>query len=267
MPAPVSAAFFSEHPVFSRTEYAAAIRRTDGDPTVSSMLAHHLRAGNIKRVTRGVFASVPPHADAGKWVPDLYQVAAVLRGGDCVVGYHSALDLHGCVYSAWPSGLQVIAPGRPGWQRLPDFHCWFIRPPRGFAPPDGVQMVNHLGMDVRVTTLERTVADIFARPNLAGGREELFQSVKLIERLDLADTVRHMRALGNAAAAGALGFWLESMRGTLDFSEKALRELRSLAPKRPRYAMGAKPGAGRATRGWNVILPVDLIAPSYEEFL
>ena len=53
----------------------------------------------------------------------------------------------------------------------------FVRPPRGFAPPDGVTAVDRLGQEVRVTTIERTIAGLFDRYDLAGGVEELFNSL------------------------------------------------------------------------------------------
>ena len=265
----VSAPFFSAHPVFARDEYARAVGRSPGDPTVSSMLAHHLRAGNIKRLARGIFASVPKHLAGKQWRADRFLAAAVLRRRRCVVAYHSALELHGLAHSLWQGGLQVIAPGRPGHAALPLFHCWFIRPPRGFDPLDGIATVPHRGVDVRVTTVERTVADAFARPRLVGGWEELLQSAELIDRLDCMAAARHMRSLGNAAAAGALGFWMESMRGYFDARDldAALSALREMAPRQARYALGARAGAGRLVRDWNVILPADAVGPGYGERL
>ena len=259
MPRLISAPFFCTHPVFDRGEYAAAVGRATGDPTVSAMLAHHLRAGNIQRIARGAFASVPAPVVGTKWRPDRFLAAAVLRRRRCVVAYHSALELHGCARSLWQSTLQVIAPGRPEFASLPLFHCWFVRPPRGFDPADGVAVVPCRGVDVRVTTVERTVADVFARPRLAGGWEELLRSLELIHQLDCLETARHMRSLGNAAAAGALGFWMERARDFLDARglDAALEELRQMAPRQARYALGARPGEGRLIRGWNVILPAD----------
>ena len=268
MPRPVSAPFFSAHPVFDRGEYAAAVGRPAGDPTVSAMLAHHLRAGNILRLARGAFASVPEPAAGSKWRTDRFQAAAVLRQRRCVVAYHSALELHGYANSLWQNTLQVIAPGRPEFASLPQFHCWFVRPPRDFDPADGITTVPCRGVDVRVTTVERTVADVFARPRLAGGWEELLRSLVLIHQLDCAATARHMRSLGNAAAAGALGFWLKRARGFIDARglDDALEELRGMAPKQARYALGTRVGEGRLVRDWNVILPADAVEPGYEEW-
>ena len=133
--------------------------------------------------------------------------------------------------------------------------CRFVKPPQGFTGPaahetDGVTSVDRLGMEVRVTTLARTVADLFDRHDLAGGAEELFNSLDLVARVDAVALVRHARARGNAAAAGAMGFWLERERERLGVPREALEDLRALAPSRPRYALGAKPGSARTARGW-----------------
>lgn len=263
----ISAPFFSAHPVFSRAEYAAAVGRRADDKVVTAMLTQHLQAGNIRRIARGVFASVPKHADAGKWSVDRFLAASRLRCGD-VIAYHSALELHGCAYTEGHD-VQVIARGEPGLFEAAGFTCRFVKPPRGFTQRDGtlangVTVLDRLGMEVSVTTIERTIADLFDRYDLAGGAEELFNSLDLVARVDSAALVRYARALGNAAAAGALGFWLEREQKRLGAPDSALEELHTLAPSQPRYALGAKSGEGRTAKGWNVILPIDIVERRFE---
>jgi len=258
----ISAPFFSAHPVFSRAEYAAAVGRRSGDKVVTVMLAQHLQAGNIRRVARGVFASVPKHADAGKWSVDRFLAASRLRRGG-VIAYHSALELHGCAYTEGHE-VQVIARGEPGVFEAVGLTCRFVKPPRGFVPPDGVTAVDRLGLEVSVTTIERTVADLFDRYDLAGGAEELFNSLDLVARVDAAALVRYTRALGNATAAGVLGSWLEREQKRLGVPDRALEELRTMMPSQARYALGTKSGEGRTAKGWNVILPIDVIERRFE---
>ena len=263
----VSAPFFSARPVFDRAEYAAAVGRRTNDKVVTAMLAQHLRAGNIKRVARGVFASVPKHADPDKWSVDRFLAASRLRRGG-VIAYHSALELHGCAYTEGHE-VQVIAPGGPGVVETADFSCRFVKPPRGFAQEngnlaDGVTVVDRMGLEVRATTIERTIADFFDRYDLAGGAEEIFNSLDLVARVDAAALVRHTRSLGNATAAGALGYWLEREQDRLGVESAALKMLHALAPRQARYALAAKPGEGRTATGWNVILPVEVIEPQFE---
>ena len=262
MPRLVSAPFFSAHPVFRRAEYAQAIGRRPEDKVVTTMLAQHLRYGNILRIARGVFASVPAHAEATTWPVDRFLAASRLRE-DAVLAYRSALELHGYAYTV-SHDVQAISGREPVLFRATGFYCRFLRPPRGFAPPDGVTAVDRLGQQVRVTTIERTVADLFDRHDLAGGAEELFNCLNLVARIDTEVLVRHVRGLGKAATAGALGFWLEREQEALGVPDTEIEALRALMPARPRYALGARPGSGRGVPGWNVILPVEIVETSFE---
>ena len=152
----------------------------------------------------------------------------------------------------------------PACSRRAGFACRFVRPPRGFAPPDGVTAVDRLGQEVRVTTIERTIADLFDRYDLAGGAEELFNSLDLVVRIDALELVRHVRARGKATAAGAMGFWLEREQSRLGVPDAVLEELRALMPRQPRYALGTKSGEGKTAQDWNVILSVDAIERRFE---
>ena len=263
----VSAPFFSARPVFDRAEYAAAVGRRSNNKVVTAMLAQHLRAGNIKRIARGVFASVPKHADSDNWSVDRSLAASRLRHGG-VIAYHSAMELHGCAYTEGHE-VQVISPGEPGVFETTDFSCRFVKPPRGLTQKNGslangITLVDRMGLDVLVTTIERTIADLFDRYDLAGGAEELFNSLDLVARVDAAALVQHARALGNATAAGALGYWLEREQDRLGVESAVLKKLHALAPRQTRYALATKPGEGRTAKGWNVILPIEVIEPRFE---
>jgi predicted transcriptional regulator of viral defense system len=127
-----------------------------------------------------------------------------------------------------------------------------------------VTTVDRLGQPVTVTTLERTVADLFDRPDLAGGAEELFKSLALIGRLDADRVAQHLAATGNATAAGAAGWWLETQREPLRVLDTTLEAIRELAPHQNRYALGATVGAGQAAPGWGVILPRAIVEQRLE---
>ncbi len=264
MPRLLSAPFFSANPVFRRDEYAEAVGRHPQDRVVTAMLTQHLKAGNIKRIARSVFASVPKHADAATWSVDRFLAASRLRHGG-TIAYHSALELHGYAYTEGHD-LQVIAQGEPGLFEVSGFTCQFISPPSGFSSPEGVMVVDRLGQEVRVTTIERTIADLFDRYDLAGGAEELFNSLDLVVRIDALVLVRYVHARGKATAAGALGFWLEREQKRLNVPDAALETLRALMPRQPRYALGARAGEGKTAKDWNVILPDDVLERRFEGF-
>ena len=265
MPRQLSAPFFSDLPVFDRAQYAHAVGRQPGDKVVTSMLNQHLKAGNIRRIARGVFASVPASIAAPEtWSVDRYLASFHLRPG----GGRPRLPLG--ARTAWLRLLRRVRScrssrpvSRAGLLQTSDFTCRFVKPAVALEP-DAVGKVDRLGMDVAVTTLERTVADLFDRPDLAGGAEELINSLDLIGRLDAARLLEHLQRLGNATAAGAAGWWLESSHDRLDVPEGVLTAIHRLAPTQNRYALGAQSGAGKAATGWGVILPEAIVDRRFE---
>jgi predicted transcriptional regulator of viral defense system len=257
-----SRGFFSAHPVFRREEYARAIGRDTADRTVSALLTKHLKAGNIRRVARSVFAAVPPHVEAANWVVDRYLAAAKLKP-DAILAYHSALELHGAAYTDAPE-VQALTTGEPRLFETPDFTCRFLKRPQGFVTSRDVTTIDRAGLSAPVTTLERTVADVFDRPDLAGDAEELWNSLALVERLKTDDLVRQACGLKNAAAAGALGWWLQSQQGRLGVPEKALEALQALKPKHPQYVLGAKQGDAKSVPAWKILVPRELALSSFE---
>jgi len=257
----LSAPFFSATPVFTRADYARAVGRAPAEKTVTAMLSQHVKAGNIKRIARGLYAAVPKHADPATWWVDRFLLASRLRP-ETVIGYHSALELHGYAHTA-AFNVQAIAPGEPGLFQTAEFTCRFVRPATPLGPAS-VTAVDRLGQPVAVTTLERTIADLFDRADLAGGAEELVNSLNLIGRLDPDRLAVHLTANGNATAAGAAGWWLETRRDQLRISDAALEAIRRLAPRQNRYALGAAVGEGRVAPGWGVILPSAVVEQRFE---
>jgi hypothetical protein len=63
-----------------------------GGANVTSLLRHHLRAGNIKRVSREVFAAVPAHLAVERMVIDRFAAASKLRS-DGVLGFTQPLSV------------------------------------------------------------------------------------------------------------------------------------------------------------------------------
>ncbi len=264
---PSSASFFSTTPVFGRVEFAKAFGRRPGDRAVTELLKYHLRVGNIRRIARGVFASVPKGTRPGTETVDRFLAASRLRIG-AVVAYRSALELHGCAIAP-TNEVQLIAPGEPGLVATSDFACRLVSRPSHHSAGDGVTTVDRQSLPVNVTTFERTLVDLFDRYDLAGGAEDLFQSLDVVldreEPFDIEAVLDFAKRLGNASATAALGYWLDREQHRLGVPAAVLEDLRSLAPRHARYALGATPGHGRAATGWNVILPTDIVARYFDD--
>jgi len=197
-----AASFLSAPPVFTRAEFAAAFGHPATAANVTSLLRHHLRAGNIKRVSRGVFAAVPAHLAVERLVIDRFAAASMLRP-DGVLGFHSALELHGAAYSEF-NEVQLISTGRTELVNLPFGACLSVTPSKALAAAGKADYltatIDRQGVAVRVTAVERTVVDVLHRPELAGGVDEVLQSLDL----DAISILRRSQIMSSCWKTGRL---------------------------------------------------------------
>jgi len=54
----------------------------------------------------------------------------------------------------------------------------------------GIQNVDRMGLDIRVTSLERTLVDVLDRPGISGGWEEVWRSLEMVEYFNLDPGLR-----------------------------------------------------------------------------
>jgi predicted transcriptional regulator of viral defense system len=260
-----AASFLSAHPVFTRAEFAAAFGHPAGAANVTSLLRHHLRAGNIKRVSREVFAAVPAHLAAERMMIDRFAAASKLRR-DAVLGFHSALELHGIAYSEF-NEVQLISAGRTERVDLPFGACRFVIPPKALAAGKADYLtltMDRQGVAVRVTAVERTVVDVLHRPELAGGVEGVLKSLDVVRYLDPAKLADYVELLDNRSLASVSGWWLEKRRAALGVTDDVLARLRARLPRSKHYALGAEPGRAVLVEPWRVLLPTQALDAAFE---
>ena len=261
-----TASFLSAHPVFTRAEFAAAFGHPASGANVTSLLRHHLRAGNIKRVSREVFAAVPAHLAAERMVIDRFAAASKLRA-DGVIGFHSALELHGIAYSEF-NEVQLVSAGRTDLVELAFGACRFVTPPKALVTAGKadylITTMDRQGVAVRVTAVERTIIDVLHRPELAGGAEEVLKSLDLVHYLDPAKVADYVELLDNRSIASVSGWWLEKRRSALGVTDDVLARLRARLPRSKHYALGAEPGHAVLVEPWRVLLSPQAVDAAFE---
>ena len=251
-----SEVFLASHTVFSREELASVLRlRGRADATVNSHLTRWRRQGRIARVKPGVFVRLDtPGAPAG-CLPDFVALTSRMAP-DAAVGYHTALEAHGVAqsvferftYLTWTKAKPTTFMGR---RLVP------VRPRAPLLAADGgkawIEKADRGGVEIRVTTLERTVADVLDRPDLAGGTEEVWRSVQAVPALDPMALELYVALLGSRTLAAKVGFFLESRRDELVIPDALLDRLRTRIPRAPVFMdRGRK---GRLVARWALIVP------------
>ncbi len=262
--------FFARHPVFTRAEFAAACAASGstGERTPDALLAYHTKEGRLLRVRRGLYAVVPKGADPATVPLDAFLLATHMTD-DAVVAYHSALELHGVAYSTTDRLLYLTLheDTRPVTFRTMAFRPVLV--PKSLREQGeqsfGVTVVDRSGLDVRVTTLERTLVDVLDRLDLGGGWEEAWRSLEAVSFFDLAQVVDYAVLLGNATTVSKVGFFLEQHQEALSVTEEHLRRLGAYAPVGTHYAKRSSRGTNVFLRKWNLVVPEAVARRAWEE--
>ncbi len=261
-PKPTVQHFFAGHPVFTNGEFALVHGRTGSrnPATLRVLLARQHARGRVLSVRRGIYVVVPIGVDPASAPVDPYLIASKLAP-DSVLGYHTALELHGHAHSVFER-FQFLT-------RTSARACAFrslvfqpVREPRSLASRGanrvGVQRMDRMGLDLLVTTLERTCVDALDRPDLCGGWEEVFRSLESVPYLDLDALVAYALKLRSATVAAKVGWFLELNAKRLDVDGRVLRRLRSRAPKSKQYLDRRSKRGHRLVSGWNLMVPTVL---------
>ena len=259
--------FFADHPLFTHEEFVdARAPRGATRHTSDTLLAKHVAAGRIVRVRRGLYAVVPRGVEPARNPVDPYLLATKLTP-DAVVGYHAALQFHGRAYSLW-NRWHVLTSSRARPFQYQGMEFVPVRVPvvlRGLADwGGGVIETRYAGGVVRVTTLERTLVDVLDAPMKAGGWEETWRSLEMVEFFDLDAVIEYASRLGSALTAARVGFFLEQHREELLVERQHLEQLRELAPAQPRY-LDARRESGRLVSPWNLVVPERVLERTWQE--
>ena len=261
--------FLATRPVFriDELEEHLASRDSNNPETRDSLLRHYRNRGRIRRVRRGLYVTIPPGSDPDSVVPDPFLVGSKMAP-DAVLAYHTALEFHGKSYSIFIESYALTS------HRVRDFEFQGMSF-KGILFPqtlvkknsefDHVQSHNRLGIEVRVTSLERTLVDVLDRPVLGGGWEEIWRSLEMIEYFDLDAVREYARKLDNSTTTAKLGFFLESHSDKLMVDEKYLAKLSKRVPKKPHYMDRNRRKGGRFLERWNLIVPENVINRTWEE--
>jgi predicted transcriptional regulator of viral defense system len=260
--------FFTQHAVFSAAEFAQAHKGTAASR--DSTLAYHEKHGHLLRVRRGLYVTVPPGTPPEKVAVDSYALTARLAP-DAVLGYHTALAFHGKAYSVHHRFEYLTATAaRPFRFRGQEFRP--VQFPKALREAGktlwGVKTAEHSGVDLRVTSLERTFVDVLDRPDLSGGWEEAWRSLASVEYFDLDRVLEYTVLLGSATIAAKVGLFLSQHREKLTVEESHLATLRKRKPRAPHYLEPARRSEGDDTKlisEWNLIVPRAMVERTWEQ--
>jgi predicted transcriptional regulator of viral defense system len=264
--------FLATHPVFTTEQWADYLNEhgSQNPRTRQSLLQYHEKRGHIRRLRRGLYASVPSGLEARNISIDPYLLASALAD-DAIIAYHTALMFHGRAYSTRNVFTYLTKQkDKRKLQYQGVIYRAVIHPPpliRSGRESLGVQDVDRDGHNIRVTTLERTAVDVLDRPALTGGWEEVWRSLESIPYFDLNLLIEYTLALEKATIAAKVGFYLEQHNQTLMVDARSLERLRARRPKSPHYMSRNVRARARLIPQWNLVVPAEVVDRAWEEVI
>jgi predicted transcriptional regulator of viral defense system len=263
--------FFESRPVFTLKEFTDFLegKGSDNEWTKRNLLAYHKKSGRIIGVKRGLYAVVPLGVEPDKFLPDPFLLATRMAD-DAVLSYHTALDFYGSSYSVFNRFIYLCSSAmHPFRWRGYEFRAAPVpQAIRGKKTESfGIKQEDRRGQLIRVTGLERTLVDVFDRPDLGGDWEEIWRSLDMVAYFNLDEVVKYALLLKNSTTIAKVGFYLEQNRERLMVRDSHLNRLRKHRPTTPRRMerSGTKPG--KFVAAWNLAVPQSVYEKTWEEVL
>jgi predicted transcriptional regulator of viral defense system len=262
--------FFERHPVFTQNEYRQFLisQGSMNFNTQRELLAYHLKKHHIVRVRRGFFAAIPLffQNSTADFSVDPYLISGRIVQ-DAVIAYHSAFDFHGVSYSLHHQYLYMSEnPIRPFEFHESKFIC--LPFPKALSKQEAnveIVLAERQGLNIKVTSLERTLVDVLDRPNYGGGWEEIWRTAEHISILNLDNMIKYAEILNNATTIAKLGFFLEQFKEQFSVDESILNYLESKRPSGIHYLERNKRESGKWLPRWHLIIPNYILERTWEE--
>ena len=261
--------FLLEHAVFTLEELDAylASKGSINRNTRNNLLTYYQKKGYIKRVRRGLYLVHSRSGALEKSSVDPYIIAAKMTK-DAVLAYHTALEFHGKAYSVF-NRYHYLSQVRSSPLHFQSYLFQGLSFPKVLCDKrkEMFGVISHYrsGVEIRVTSFERTLVDVLDRPLLSGSWEEIWRSVESIEFFDLDFVLEYVKLLNIATTAAKVGFFLEQHSKSLMVNDTYLNRLKKLCPKEPHYLMGNRKAKGHLMKEWNIIVPHEIIHKTWEE--
>jgi predicted transcriptional regulator of viral defense system len=128
-----------------------------------------------------------------------------------------------------------------------------------------VKEMDHYGVNINVTTLERTLVDLLHRPDFGGGWEEIWRSLAMVTYFNLEKVVEYALLLENATTIAKVGYFLKENSERLMVEAKHLAPLQKRRPKQPHYMDKRNRRHSRLIPEWNLIVPEYVSERMWEE--
>jgi len=211
-----------------------------------------LKSNRLERIRRGLYAAIPPTESSP--IVDKFLIATKIRE-NYYLGFHTALEYHGCAYSAHNEAYTCVKPE----QRFTPFtfHNYIFKPVFTSDLEAEIEEKEYRGHTIRISSKERTFVECLDRVIYAGGWEEALKSLENLGGLDLQKIRNLLIQTDKQILVRKTGFVLELLKIKSMFyehlPESTLEEIEEEVHGAPTYLI--RNIGGPLNTRWRLYIP------------
>ena len=225
-----------------------------GNRNSAKSIVKRLQGENlIERVKKNLYVTISP-VDYEPTVSK-YRIGSQIN--ECsVISHHAALEYYGFESQVYHT-INVSSPSR--FQAFEYRGITYERTVLAFE--DGIVTMEN---DIKITDIERSMADCLNAISLAGGIEEIIRCFRLIPRVKEKKLMHYLELYDVNATYQRAGFILEMLQEDLDISNDFLDEIASRIKGKSRYLNIHQTQNCCYYKRWRLIVPKNLITTLYK---
>ena len=217
----------------------------------NSFLRRALKAGNIKQIKKGLYASVDP--TTGMIYASKFQIACRLFD-DAYFSYHEALEYYGLATQAFVSHFTYLTHV---YVDDVDFEDNVYTSKKSTCDLEIIDRIDQDG--VRVVSLERAIVDSIDNPNYAGGLEEIENALDACRDLNIEKVIKMLEYYDKAYLYQKVGYLFEKHLGDI-MPESFYQLCLSKSGNKIQY-FESKVGFAKLVLKWKLMVPAERSMP------
>jgi len=243
-------------------QFAHDTLKVDYKYLYKKFLNHLLFEEKIKRITKGMYAAKNVYNPV-ETQTDRYLLASKIRSS-YYIGYHAALELHGCAYSAFNS--VHVAVTRNSYFKPFIFENVKYKPVVRTVPDltTETQQLTHEGTKIILSSPSRTFVDCIDHYQICGGYEEVLKSIESLGGVTIEGLLRTLDLYDKDILYRSTGYILQIIQKTSPYyghiTNEDIKNIQNKIGKKPRYLI--KGSKSEYNKQWNLYVPKD-----FEDFL
>jgi len=210
-----------------------------------------VKKGACERVKPGLYVKIPQTIilRKGKYIEDPILVGSIITK-PYFFSYYTALNIHG-IEQRYTKEIYITSIKHQKDITYHGCRLRFVRviPKRFF----GFKNIDYMHHKIAVASIERTIIDIFDRPEYAGGWQEIISCLLDLEAVNWGKLLEYIEIFNEKIMVHRMGYIFEKLQSAVNVPEQFIRALKKRTSKNTYYFDEKKLGKYSGT--WRIVVP------------